>query len=182
MHSPWYFHYLQVVKYVQATTLTEEQALQMRAKTSCIDAQGKKRWDKPFKSSTLQGTQRPSTTDALLSVCQRSRQRKFLRVVRQKILAVRKIMETMRTYASQHVSNYSSGKRWRKAREYGERKARIVCEEHFYFAESFDEPGGKGAFKMSNSFLYLFSLVRISEFMHANFSSTCVRCTHLLKS
>ena len=26
------------------------------------------------------------------------------------------------------------------------------------------------------------SLVRISEFLYANFSSTCVRCTHLLKS
>ena len=32
----------------------------------------------------------------------------------------------------------------------------------FHFAESFDEPGGKGAFEMRHSFLYLFSLVRIS--------------------
>ena len=30
--------------------------------------------------------------------------------------------------------------------------------------------------------LYSFSLVRISEFLNANFSCTCVRCTHLLKS
>ena len=46
-------------------------------------------------------------------------------------------MEVMRTaYAkseirSQHVSNGTWGKRSRKAREYRERKARIVCEGHF---------------------------------------------------
>ena len=31
-------------------------------------------------------------------------------------------------------------------------------------------------------FLCFFSLVRISEVLYANFSSTCVRCTHLLNS
>ena len=51
----------------------------------------------------------------------------------------------------------------------------------FYFAYSFDEPDGKGAFEMRHSFPYFFSLVRISEFLYVNFSSTCVRCTHLLK-
>ena len=48
-----------------------------------------------------------------------------------------------------------------------------------YFAESFDEPGGKGAFQMRHSFPFFFPLVRISEFLNANFSSSCVRCTHL---
>ena len=52
----------------------------------------------------------------------------------------------------------------------------------FSFAESFDEPGGKGAFEMHHTFLYSFSLVRISEFPYTNFLSTCVWCTHLLKS
>ena len=53
-----------------------------------------------------------------------------------KNLAVRKIMEVMRTaYAksgiqSQHISNYTWGKRSRKAHEYCERNARIVCEQH----------------------------------------------------
>ena len=52
-------------------------------------------------------------------------------------LAVRKIMDVMRApYAkscilSQHVSNYTWDKRSRKAREYCERKACIVCEQHF---------------------------------------------------
>ena len=32
-----------------------------------------------------------------------------------------------------------------------------------YFAESFDEPGGKGDFEMRHSFLYFFSLVRTPE-------------------
>ena len=35
---------------------------------------------------------------------------------------------------------------------------------------------------MRHSFLYLFSLVRISEFLYANFSFTCVRCTQKLSS
>ena len=40
-----------------------------------------------------------------------------------------------------------------------------------------------GPFEMCHSFRYFFSLVRISEFLYASFSSTtCVRCTHLLKS
>ena len=48
----------------------------------------------------------------------------------------------------------SWGKRSRKAREYCERKVRIVLRT-IYFAESFDEPGGKSAFEMHHSFLYL---------------------------
>ena len=50
-------------------------------------------------------------------------------------LVVRKIMEAMRTaytkrgIRSQHVSNSTRGKRSRKAREYCQRKARIVCEQ-----------------------------------------------------
>ena len=46
----------------------------------------------------------------------------------------------------------------------------------FHFAESFD---AKGAFEMRHWFPYFFSLIRISEFLYTNFSSTCVRgvCT-----
>ena len=62
------------------------------------------------------------------------------------------------------------------------RKARIVCKEKFNFAESFDELSGKRAFEMRHYFVSLFLFVGISEFLYANFSSTCVRCTHLLKS
>ena len=51
----------------------------------------------------------------------------------------------------------------------------------FHFAESFDERGDKSAFEMRHSFLYFFSLVRISEFVYANFSSTCVRCSFAQK-
>ena len=46
----------------------------------------------------------------------------------------------------------------------------------------FDEPGGKNAFEMCHSFLYFISLVCISEFLYANFLSTCIQCTHVLKS
>ena len=54
----------------------------------------------------------------------------------------------------------------------------------FHLADSFDEPGGKGAFGMCHLFpyCYFFSSVRISKFLYANFSSTCVQCTHLLES
>ena len=48
-----------------------------------------------------------------------------------------------------------------------------------YFAESF---GGKCALEMRHPFLYFVRLVPISEFLYANFSFTCVRCTYLLKS
>ena len=52
----------------------------------------------------------------------------------------------------------------------------------FCFTESFDKPDGKGATEMHHLFPYFFSLVRILEFLYVNFSSTCVQCTHLLKS
>ena len=92
-----------------------------------------------------------------------------------KNLAVRKIMEAMRTvYAkngtqSQHVSNKTWGKLSWNVRESCERKACIVCK-------------GLIRFEVQHSFLYFFSLVRISEFLYTNFSSTCVQCTRLLKS
>ena len=43
------------------------------------------------------------------------------------------------------------------------KKARIVCEQQNYFAESFDESGGEGVFEMRQSCLYFFSLERTSE-------------------
>ena len=55
----------------------------------------------------------------------------------------------------------------------------IVCEDQL--DQSFDELSGKGAFEMRHSSLYFFSLVRISEFVHTNFSSTCGWCMHLHK-
>ena len=105
-----------------------------------------------------------------------------------KNLAVRKIMEAMRTAytksgtRSQRASNYARGKRSRKAREYCERKARIVCEQHFISLNRLMNPVEKSAFEMRHSCLYFLSLVRIYEFSYANFSPTRVRCTHLLKS
>ena len=54
-----------------------------------------------------------------------------------KKMAIRKIVEAMGTaYAengtwSQHIPNYTRGKRSQKARECGGRKARIVCGENF---------------------------------------------------
>ena len=51
-----------------------------------------------------------------------------------------------------------------------------------FFSESFDELGRKSVFEMCHSCLYWFSLVCISEFWYTNFSFTCVRCTHLIKS
>ena len=88
-----------------------------------------------------------------------------------KNLAVRKIMEAMRTTfakrdsASTHDANYhgtyasiwkeSAYRLWRT----------------FYSTES-ERSLWNGEF---------FSLVRICEFLYANFSSTCVRCTHLFK-
>ena len=62
---------------------------------------------------------------------------KFLPIERIQIEAVHKIMDVMRAaYAkswiqSQHVSNYTRGKRSRKALEYCERKACIICKQHF---------------------------------------------------
>ena len=85
-----------------------------------------------------------------------------------KNLAVRKILQAMRTmYAKINTSQTIH-----------------EANDHttVYFAESLEDPGGKGAFEVRHSFLYFFSLVRISEFSYANFSSTCVQCMHLLKS
>ena len=72
-----------------------------------------------------------------LRVHQQSRQRKFLRMLRVKIwLYARSWKRCVRRTQNNgprfyHVSNYSSGKRSRKVREYCERKARIVCQERF---------------------------------------------------
>ena len=76
-------------------------------------------------------------------------------------LAVRRIIEAMHTaYAKsgtrfQHVSNYTWGKRSRKAREYCERKARIICE-HFMSLNRLMNPMekviSKGVIRFSISF------------------------------
>ena len=100
-----------------------------------------------------------------------------------KNLAVRKIMEEMRTAYAENGTwfPYVSNKTWLVANDHGT-YASIVTEESahrlrtFYFAESFDEPGGTGAFEMRHSFLYFLTLVRICEFLYANFSLTWVRC------
>ena len=99
-----------------------------------------------------------------------------------KNLAVRKIMEAMRTaYAKKKRESVSKRLKQNMTQTITERtrvcerKARIVCED-------FISLNLKGAFEMRHSFLYFFSLVRISEFLYENFSSTCVRCRHLLTS
>ena len=105
--------------------------------------------------------------------------------VYRKNLPVRKSKEAMRSVLKKRdsasmasQSTHEANGRSRKALEYScERKAHIVCKPHLRFAESFDESGGKGAFEMRHSFLYFLSLVRISECLCANFSSTCVRRT-----
>ena len=66
---------------------------------------------------------------------------------------------------SQHVSNYTRGKRSRKAREYYERKARIVCEQHFDCVSLHRLLAVKVLWKCANRFSV--SLVRISEFLYA---------------
>ena len=99
-----------------------------------------------------------------------------------KNLTVRKIMEVLRTAYAKIRDSVSTRLKLHtrltimEHMRVRERKARIVCEEHYISLNL------KGAFEMRQSFLYFFSLVRISEFLYANFSSTCVRCTHLLKS
>ena len=91
-----------------------------------------------------------------------------------KTLAVRKSIEAMRAADAEKRDSISTRSSIMKASAHRLRT--------FYFVKLFDEPGAKGAFDMRHSFPYFFSLVRISEFLRANFSSTCVRCTHLLKS
>ena len=92
-----------------------------------------------------------------------------------KNLAVRKIMEAMRTACAKsrirswRVSNYTWGKRSRKMREYCERKARIVCEPHFSISLN-RMMAVKVLLKCAIHFSI--SLVRISEFLYANVSST----------
>ena len=77
----------------------------------------------------------------------------------------------------------------RRGKEPGDEDGESVKGQRASFANNslfgwklFDEPGGKGTLELRHLFLYFFSLVRISEFWFAYFSSTCVRCTHLLKS
>ena len=104
-----------------------------------------------------------------------------------KNLTVRKIMEAMRTTYAKKQDSVSTRLKQNKTQTITEhtrvceREAHIVCE-RFYFAKSFDELSGKGAFEMRHLFLYFFMLVRISEFLYENFSPTCAWGTHFLKS
>ena len=93
-----------------------------------------------------------------------------------KNLAIRKIMEAIRNaYAksgirSQHVSNYTWGKRPRKALECCGREARIVCEQHFISLNRLMNPVEKvllkGAIRFAISFRwYAFPNFRTS-FVH----------------
>ena len=71
---------------------------------------------------------------------------------------------------SQDVSNYTWGKRSRKAREHRVRNARIVCE-HFSIS--------------LNCLMVVKVLLKCAirfSILYANFSFTCVRCTQILKS
>ena len=94
-----------------------------------------------------------------------------------KNLAVRRILGVMRTThaksgsRSQHVPNYTLGKRSRTW--HGEREASIVCEQHFSISVN-GWTGVKVLLKCAIRFSIL--LVRISGFLYANVSSTCVRC------
>ena len=102
-------------------------------------------------------------------------------------LAVRKIMEAMRT-GYVRKKRYSVSTRLKlHMRQMITEGTRVLWKESAhrlratfqYFAESF---GGKCALEMRHPFLYFVRLVPISEFLYANFSFTCVRCTYLLKS
>ena len=106
-----------------------------------------------------------------------------------KNLGVRLIMETMCTvYAkngtrSQHVSNYSTGKRSQKAREYCERKACIVCKEHFISLNLLMNPVVKVLLKCVICFSISFHQYAFWNFCtQISRPLTCLRCTHLLKS
>ena len=94
-----------------------------------------------------------------------------------KSLTVRKTMEAMRTaYAkrrtqSQHVSNYGTrGRRSPKTLGYCERKARIVCEQDFILLNRSMNPVVEQYFWNALFVSLFFSLVRILEFLYANFS------------
>ena len=105
-----------------------------------------------------------------------------------KDLAVWNIMGAMHTaYAkngtwSQHVSN----KTWRNDHRTSVSMWKVSAHRlrrTFYFAESFDEFSGKGAFEMRQiRFSLSFRWYAFPNFFYANFSSTCVRRTRLLKS
>ena len=107
------------------------------------------------------------------------------RVYNAKNLAVRKIMEAMRTRkaglglnASQTKHEANDHGTWR---EYVKGKSASFAKNVLFRWIVW----WTNTFEIRHSFfvfVYLFSLVRISEFLYAHFSSTCVRCTHLLKS
>ena len=89
-----------------------------------------------------------------------------------KNLAVRKIMEAMSTAYAKKRDSVSTRLKQNVTQTITERK-RASFAKNIYFAESFDELSGKGAFEMRHSFLYFVSSLRISEFLYANFFSTC---------
>ena len=94
-----------------------------------------------------------------------------------KNLAVRKILWSMGTVYVEKSENKQTKKH--DANDHGTYASMWKDSAHrlrwtFYFGES------ERCFW--NAFLYFFSSVRISEFLFADFSSTCVRCTHPLKS
>ena len=98
-------------------------------------------------------------------------------------LAVRKFMEVCTAYTktgsqSQHVSNYTWGKRSQKAHEYCESTHNLQTTFQ-YFAESFQWMLVLLRCFWNVSFISLF---RQYAFPYGNFLSTCVWCTHLLKS
>ena len=90
------------------------------------------------------------------------------RVSTHKNLAVRQIVETMSTALhytksgtrSQHVSIKTWHKRSRNIREYRERKARIVCEQHFDSLNRLMNPVKKCCWNASFVSLFLFIFVR----------------------
>ena len=94
-----------------------------------------------------------------------------------KTLAVRKIMEVMRAaYAKSGIRSPHASE---GAQVLCEREARIVCEQ--LFSVSLNRLMVVKVL-LKCPIRFSISLVRISEFPFANFSSTCKRCTHLLKS
>ena len=109
--------------------------------------------------------------------------------IRHKNLAVRKIMEANCVQRAQNAGlslNTSQTVHMRITITQGTRVLRKESARRlrttFYFAESSDEPGGKGALKCVIRFSISFRLTRVSELLYANFSSTCIWRTHLLQS
>ena len=94
-----------------------------------------------------------------------------------KNLAVRKIREAMHTaYAKRRSqSQTTQGKRSRNACEYCKRKVLIICEQHSSISLTCVIVA-KVLLKRTIHFA-----PSLSKFLYANFSSTCVGCTHLLK-